>query len=321
MRDVLPRSVKVRAARKAAEADLIVNGVPLHVAWVGEGWLRDVQSVLGGRRGRPDIVVARRMSPGARDALSEAGIGWVDETGAADIAAGPILVSRTGRREKRIEKPSGWTPAVIAVAEALLCGTRATVAATETATGLSAGSCTHALRVLTDLGLLSADSKRGRGSARRIGDFDKLLDVYASVVAGLTSPVSLRVGATWRDPVVGLVDTGSKWDKAGIVWASTGAVAASVVAPYLTSVSSAEVYVDADTFAGLEAAAADVGLRPIEGGRLTLLPFPTVTAVRLAERIDGLRVVPWPRIYADLRPSGVRGEEAAEHLREVMRAR
>ncbi len=34
--------------------------------------------------------------------------------------------------------------------------------------------------------------------------------------------------------------------------------------------------------------------------------------------VDGLRVAPWPRLVAELRRSGVRGEEAAEHV-EVSR--
>ena len=68
-----------------------------------------------------------------------------------------------------------------------------------------------------------------------------------------------------------------------------------------------------------KAAAAAVNLRPIEGGRLTLRPFPTVAVRALASKVDGLRVAPWPRVYVDLRRSGVRGEEAAEHLREVFR--
>ncbi len=88
----------------------------------------------------------------------------------------------------------------------------------------------------------------------------------------------------------------------------------------MTSIGTADVYLDVDTIAGLEAAAADVGLQPIEGGRLNLRPFPTVTSQRLSSETQGLRVVPWPPVYADLRPIGVRGEEAAEHLREVMRA-
>ncbi len=78
---------------------------------------------------------------------------------------------------------------------------------------------------------------------------------------------------------------------------------------------------DKAPIAGLEWLAARTGLRPIEGGRLTLRPFPTVTAKRLATVKNRLRLVPWPRANADLRTVGVRGEEAAEHLRETMRGR
>lgn len=99
---------------------------------------------------------------------------------------------------------------------------------------------------------------------------------------------------------------------------ASGQVAAAVIAPLLTSVRSAMVYVEADTTPKLEAIAAQVGLRPIEGGRLTLAPFPTTTTRTLSATVDGLRVAPWPRVFADLQKSGVRGEEAAEHLREVV---
>lgn len=319
--DVLPRSVKVQEAKHDSVADVIVGNQPLRIKWVGEGNLGDVRPVLALRRDRPDIVVARQMSPGAREALSDAGIGWADETGAAEIAVGSIIVSRTGRAPKPVERPKRWTLSVIAAAEALLCGNKGTVTAMEVATGLSTGSCTNALRTLTDLGLLETSAERGRGSARHIVEPDQLLAAYALAVEASPTPVSLQVGVTWRDPVAGLVTTGPKWDKAKVSWASTGAAAASVIAPYLTAVTSTEVYVDANTIVGLEAAAADAGLRVIEGGRLTLRPFPTVAVRRLADEIDGLRVAPWPRVYVDLRTSGVRGEEAAEHLREVIRAR
>lgn len=319
--DVLPRSVKVHEAKHDSTADVIVGNQPLQIKWVGEGNLGDVRPVLALRRGRPDIVVARRLSPGAREALSSAGIGWVDETGAAEIAVGSIIVSRTGHSSKPVERSKRWTPTVIAIAEALLCGTKATVSAAGAATWLSTGSCTNALRALTDLGLLETNAERGRGSARHIVDLDRLLAAYASAVEASSEPVSLQVGVTWRDPVAGLVATGRKWDKAKVAWASTGAAAASVIAPYLTAVTSTDVYVDAHTIVGLEAIAIDAGLRPIAGGRLALRPFPTVAVRRLAEEIDGLRVAPWPRVYVDLRTTGVRGEEAAEHLREVIRAR
>lgn len=318
---VLPRPTKARQPkpRRDTGPDLILAGQELEIKWIGEGNLGDARRILAQRRSHPDIVVARRLSPGAREALSEAGVGWVDETGAAEIAVGSIIVSRTGRAPRAAEQPKRWTAAVVAVAEALLCETKATVAGTAAATGLSTGSCTQALRFLTDLGLLEAPARRGKFSGRRVVDPDRLLEAYASAVEHAPTAISLRVGVTWRDPLVGLAETGRKWNKAKLAWAATGAAAAAVIAPYLSAVSTAEVYVDADSMALLEAAAIAVNLRPIEGGRLTLRPFPTVTVRELASKADGLRVAPWPRVYVDLRRSGVRGEEAAEHLREVIR--
>jgi hypothetical protein len=317
---VLPRSAKVQVPKRKAGPDLILGDQLLEIQWIGEGNLGDARRVVANRRGRPDMVVARRLSPGAREALSEAGIGWVDETGAAEIAVGSIIVSRTGRAPKPAEKRKRWTAAVTAVAEALLCGTRPTVAATASATRLSTGSCTQALRFLTDLGLLEARARRGRFSARQVSDPDRLLEAYASAIERAPASSGLQVGVTWRDPVAGLEEAGRKWDKAKLRWAATGAVAASVIAPYLTAVTTTEVYVDADSIVELEAAAVAIKLRPIEGGRLTLRPFPTVAVRELAAEVGGVRVAPWPRVYVDLRHSGVRGEEAAEHLREIVRA-
>jgi len=319
--DVLPRSIKTRESKRDSAVAVIVGNQRLEIKWVGEGNLGDVRRLLAIRGGRPDVVVGRRLSPGAREALSAEAIGWVDETGAAEIAFGSIIVSRTGHVAKPTQRPRRWTPAVVAVAEALLCGARGTVAATQAATGLSTGSCTNALRTLTDLGLLEAKSGRGRESARQLVDSEGLLRAYASAVEASPEPITLQIGVTWRDPVAGLMTSGEQWAKSKVLWAATGAAAASVIAPYLTAVTTTEVYVDADTILGLEAIAADAGMRPIEGGRLTLRPFPTVTVRRLAEIHDGLRVAPWPRVYVDLRRSGVRGEDAAEHLAEVIHAR
>jgi hypothetical protein len=313
---VLPASVDVRPS-PGANQQVRVGGQTLELAWVGEGHLGDVRAVIAVGL-QPDVVAARRLSPGAREALRRDGISWVDETGAAEIAIGSIVVSRSGHVSERPVKPPRWTPAVLGVAEALLCGTRGTVADTQEATGLSTGSCTNALRVLTDLGLLAATVPRGRASAREVVDRSALLGSYATAAEALRPPISLQVGVTGRDPARGVIDLGRRWDDAGLSWAATGAVAANVMAPYLTTVTTAEVFVAADTMATLDAAAATAGLRPIEGGRLTLRPFPTVAVQRLAYVEDGLVVAPWPRVYVDLRATGVRGEEAAEHLQETV---
>lgn len=319
---VLPPSIRIRRRRQNGHSiDLEVNGDPLRVMWLGEGGLRQARELIDRQKDRPDVAAARRMSLAARELLSAARIGWVDETGAAEIARGSLIISKDGRVPESLRRPPHWTPAVLAIAEALLCGGRGTVGDMQEVTALSAGSATNALRTLTDLGLLHADVRRGPNSARRIADPDRLLDEYAAAAAALRPAVSVSVGVTWRDPVAGLASTGRQWDRAGMPWAATGAVAGSVLAPSLTTLTSSEVYVEGKTSASLERVAARSGLRPIKGGRLVLRPFPTVTTGRLAAVKDGLRLVPWPRAYADLRVVGVRGEEAAEHLRETMHGR
>ena len=301
--------------------DVKVAGRRLRVVWAGEGWRRDIDPVIEKHDSRIDVVAARRMSAGGRAALNEAGIGWVDELGNAEVAIGSLLISRTGLVEHNEPPIPKWTPAVVAVTEALLLGTSATVSAIQGATGLSTGSCTNALRTLTELGYLEAATKRGRGSARNINDVDALLDAYANAAPGLTAELEVNVGVTWRDTIEGVRTVGKKWDEVGIEWAATGTVAGALTAPLLTNVSSAVVYVNQNTVATLNAAATTIDLKPLDGGRLTLRPFPTVTTSKLSEIIEDVKVAPWPRVYVDLRTTGVRGEEAADHLREVKRGR
>lgn len=315
--DVLPRSVQVTLATSGARADLRIGDTPLQLEWAGEGNLGDVVSLLQG--GRPDVVAARRLSPGARAVLSREGVGWVDETGAAEIVIGSIIVSRSGRPVAPIVRPPGWAPATLAIAEALLCGTPATVEEVVAATGLSTGSCSNGLRALTELGLLTANAKRGRGSGRRVENADQLLAAYAIAAESLRVPLCLRVGVDWPDAIVGLVEAGRRWTTARVSWVATGTVAASAIAPQLKAPGATEVYVDADTIARLETIAADANFRPAASGSLTLRPVPTVSVRRLATDVGGLRVAPWPRVYVDLRSVGATGEEAAEKLLEIVR--
>lgn len=321
MRAILPQGIEADfTPLDRVTVKMILSNHEISIKWVGEGWLGQVRPILK-EPNPPDVVVARRMSPGAREALADARIGWVDELGAAEIAIGSIIVSRSGRPAPKSEKPKRWTPAVLAVAEALLCGHKPTVSEVYDATGLSWGSCTNALRVLEDLNLISSTAARGRGSARRIVNVEAFLEAYASACTALATNNKLVVGLSLRDPVEDLVKIGRKWTELNVKWAASGAVAATVLAPFLTNVSSAEVYVDGRTITELELIARQADLLPIEGGRLTLKAFPTSAMGRLSTYQDGLKIAPWPRVYADVRKIGVRGEEAAEHLRELMRAR
>ena len=318
---VLPSSIEAEIPKGESNIDMIVNGQPLNIKWAGKGYLGDIRRVLGRGQPWPDIVVAQKMSPGARKELAEKGVSWVDENGSAEIMIGMIVVSRTGTPSKSRTEIKRWSPSVMAITEAILCGIKPTVSDTESATGLSEGSCTNALRFLAKQGYLESEVKRGPKSARKVIDEQKLLDAYVSAIEAKPLGLSLQVGLIGRDPVSELIEIGMRWEKLKVAWTSTGLIAANAIAPFITSVNSVEVYVNAKTIIGLEAVAKKANLVPIEGGRLTLRPFPTLAARTMSKEVDGLQIAPWPRVYVDLLHTGVRGEDAAHHLLELVHDR
>jgi hypothetical protein len=120
-------------------------------------------------------------------------------------------------------------------------------------TGLSAGSCTSALRFLTDEALLTSAAKRGPASARRVSDPRRLLDAYAAAVNEQPVGPKLQIGVTWQDILKGVAELGHRLDTRNADWAVTGGAAAAVTAPFMSSVSQATVYVDAKSVAELKA--------------------------------------------------------------------
>jgi hypothetical protein len=299
-----------------------VAGRRLRVRWVPRGTIGEVERAIG-RRPKPEVIMAPRLSTGARESLDRARIGWIDESGAANVHAGTIIVVReSAPGPVRDGKAGKWTRATLGVAEALLTGATPTVDEVAHTTGISASTAALALKLLTEEDLLRADAARGRASGRHLRDPKSLLDAYAEQVARLDPGLEVRAGVLWRDEVAGMVDLGAKWDRAGISWAATGALSAAVLAPYGTQVSPLVVYVGASTAASLRSAVERAGLKTLQGGRLLVRPFPTPITARLASTIaPGLHSVPWPRVYADLLgDGGVRAEEIAEVLSERMLA-
>jgi|SRR5579862_7271786 len=326
VRAVLPRAAKVRLRGFGDSAAVEVNGTCFQAQWTGSNatgdvGLRQVRQLLLRRPKGPVIVVGHRISPGARDGLSKAGIGWVEETSSAEIAFDGLVVSRTGPSFRRRNHSRRWSRSTLAVAEALLCRVRPTVAATMEAIGLSAGSCAQGLLFLARLGFLTADAALGRGSARRLVDANELLEAYALAADARRPDVSVAVGIATSDLIRALGTAGRKWDRAHIPWAVTGRLAAEILTPSRARVATAEVFVAAETRRAIIATAAVAGLHPLRGGRLTLRPFPTVATRQLADDQLGIRHAPWPRVYADLCRGGSHTERAAEHLRDTEQRR
>lgn len=289
--------------------------------WVGRCGLRTVRDVLA-TRPRPDVIVGTEISRGAREEATSAGLGWVDETGGAELHFvkddAVIEVTRPGINSRSRPAPQ-WTEAVLGAAEALLthADETVTVSSIREHTGYSIEATTRALRFLEDQGHLESTVRRGPKSARRVVNVDDLLAKYADAASNKRKPFALSCGVPWEQPFGALREIGEKWDKEGIEWAVSGAMAAQVLAPFATIVSSGEVYIDAVSIAELNQAASAAGIQPIEGGRLVLRPSPTKATNKLSSREGGLSIAPWPRVYADIVHVGVRGEEIAEHLKEL----
>jgi len=113
LRGVLPSGVDFE--HEVDTERVVVGGQPLHPVWIGTGNLGDARKLVDGiGDGDADleaatVAVARCLSPGARETLSAAGVGWVDE------ATGSILVSHPGQPAVGKPQLERWTPAVLAV--------------------------------------------------------------------------------------------------------------------------------------------------------------------------------------------------------------
>lgn len=315
---VLPRDVAVEVAdAEGSDVVVLAAGQRLRIRRLTAGWPKQLREALRVPP-RPDAVVAPELSPGARRLARTEGIGWFDGTGAAEIAVGTLVVSRSGRRLRPTGVSLGWRRSHLVVCEALITGCSPTVDAVVRATGLAMSTAGESLRFLQEQEVLSGTADRGRDSGRTVTDPEALLELYAAAASRLRGLVVMAVGALWRDPVRGAARAGHAWDAVGLPWAATGALAAAALAPLQTQVSPVEIYVG-HSYADLRRAANAADLVTMEGGRLLLRPFPQAKEPNLVtEHPSGLKVVPWPRVYADLRITGVRGEEAADHLHEEM---
>jgi len=312
---VLPKGIKLLVNKNADDSYSIkLARRSIKVSWAQNGWLSQIKSVVSQK---PDLVVAGKITAEGADYLAGKNIGWVDETGAAEIALDNIIVSRSGRITPDRRPQDKWTQSAVAAAEVILSGHKVTVEEIHKVSGYSWGSCMNALKFLQNEGLLTATAERGRDSARKVENKKKLLAAYTEARINKKPTIELVVGVVWNDPVMGLERLGKVFDNNGTAWAATGMLASAILAPIITEFGSYQVYVEAKDMTDLELIAKNANLKPLKGGRLTLVGYPKDLKGLVLYK-NGIRVAPWPRVYADLMTTGVRGEEAAEHLEEVM---
>jgi hypothetical protein len=325
---ILPRGARVGVEVTDPVAPLFTVSVrvgsvvhEMVTGWAGEGWPADVERLLRLAPG-VDAVAAHAVSVGARRLLDERGVGWFDETGAANVvlASGLVVVREGEHRQPVAADAGGWTASTVAVAEAVLVGSSARVDEVERATGLSRGAVAKALAVLEGEELLARSVARGPASGRRVVDADRLLDRYAAAVAEGERRAPARLfHRLWTDPMEALTgELAAALDRAGVAWAVTGAAASMLLAPYLSNVTVVDLYVDEEPFGDVAQLERLLDARVVERGqRIEVRRAPTALTAVAGEVVNGVRCAPLPRVYADLAAKGGRFAEAAQHLRET----
>jgi SOS-response transcriptional repressor LexA len=211
---------------------------------------------------------------------------------------------------------------MLAVAEAALSGITPTVESIEKATGLSRHATASALARLEHLGFLERPrALRGPQSARRIANINTFLDTYAKAAAEQRQKqLPVLVHRLWdRDPLDTLAaGIGPALTRANARWAVTGAAASVLLAPYLSDVTTLELYIDVETMSDRKSLASLLGGRIVEKGhRIEIREVPTPMTIK-GPVIDGMQVALPVRVYADLRAVGGRWAEAGQHLRETL---
>jgi hypothetical protein len=267
-----------------------------------------------------DVVIGRRLSEGARAKLADRRIGWVDETGQANInlRSGLVVVRELPSEGPAVPIGDHWTHSMLSAAEAIFAGVQPTVEAVEAATGMSRGAAAKALAAFESRGRLGRPGpKRGHGSGRRILDIEAFIDDYATAAAVFRGRQRVRkLHRLMADPLHVLEEEiGPALTSLGANWALTGVGASMLLAPYLTEIPVLELYIDPDNFDGPDLAR-QLGSREVAKGHvIEVRSLPTPMSIQGPD-INGVQVALPARVYADLNAAGGRFAEAGHHLRE-----
>jgi hypothetical protein len=302
----------------------------LDLRWVGRGWPGDLQQPLQDIPSawpRQLVLVAQRFSPGALAQLAERGANWVDETGAAriDTASGLLVVRNSIEDASRPDVHAGfrWSSSSVATAELLLARPpEGAFSAGEisTTSGWSHAQTTKLLRQFSDRGWVEkVGGSRGVGSGWRLNDAAALLDAWTQHLV-THPPQSVFAHRVFRDAMQFIRAELAPALSPRMEWALSGWAGLELAAPFITAVPVVHVAIDEQALVDgrLRDGMREAWLREVgEGARVEFRALPPF-AISLAAPHHKLPVVSPPRLYADLRALGGRGEDAADHVREEL---
>jgi hypothetical protein len=169
-------------------------------------------------------------------------------------------------------------------------------------------------RVITRLERERIIAAEGTGPmrVRRLTNPTALLDLWAEENADRTTRTAAYLLA--QTPRQLIQELGGTLGRNRIDYALTGAAAGSLVAPFITAITVAEVW--AQAAAAPEQLCDAVGADPVtEGQNVVFLQARDDAPLAFREQVGALWTVNRFRLYAELRHDPRRGREQAEHLR------
>ena len=262
----------------------------------------------------PMLLIAGETTTEAREILQQHGIAVIDGLGHAHIELPGLLFHLEGHRSRRQTWPTRLNGKAGVVAQALLVHPERHWQVQELAeeAGVSLGLAHRVLTRLADEGVVTVEGS-GRNRVRHVTNPSALLDLWAE--ENTHQPRRTLAYLLAQNPQQLITELGRNLDRGGIGYALTGAAAASLVAPFITAVPVAEVWVTAT--AAPEQLCDAVGAEPVaDGQNVVFLQARDNTPLAFREQADGLWVASRFRLYADLRQSPRRGREQADHLRQ-----
>ncbi len=266
---------------------------------------------------RPLILIADHTTEEARQILIDRGIGVVDGIGNAHIELPGLLVhleAKPGPRPPQAASPTRLRGKAGAAAQALLLDPDRPWRVGELAkeAGVAKGLAHRVLARLEGEGVVTAAGS-GPKRTRRVTNATALLDLWAEENVDQPARTTAYLLAQTSRQLAEIL--GRNLERAGVDHALTGAAGASLVAPFVTSVPVADVWVTAAVAREelCDAAQADP---VIEGPNVVFLQGKDNVPLTFRERHGDLWVADRFRLYLDLRRDPRRGREQADHLRQ-----
>ena len=323
----LPQKFRPRVEWGVIEVETQVGVGRLRPIWVSGGQRADVRRVLSGLSGQGEaepVLVAYQFAPGAERMLEETETSWVDARGRAEVRTSEHsylsvtdLADAVQRRELR------WSPSAMKTAEVLLQKTTQvggdsslvvpTTAELSRLTGTSSVQASRTLQEFDGAGYtVKRGASRGPSARREVVDRGALLSDWSRARLGIvTAEQQFATGTRDPDEIWRAFQTTA----GGVPTVQSGAAAANRIRPLLTNVGEVLAYVPEGEFQNaIDRLIATGVFTPVsEGGRLIVKEAPHYLFGHASE--NGL--APLPRIYRDTLAIPIRGEDAAEQLREA----